>query len=102
MTTADPPAGGSPVQTGYAPVNGLSMYYEIHGDGRPLVLLHGAYITAGMFGELLPGLAATRQVIAPSGLDLSAPRRMPAPGCDCAGLRLGLLCMCVVREKLWQ
>ena len=28
--------------------------------------------------------------------------RMPAPGCDGAGLRPGLLCMCVVREKLWQ
>jgi pimeloyl-ACP methyl ester carboxylesterase len=64
MAPADPPAGTSPVQTGYAPVNGLSMYYEIHGDGRPLVLLHGAYMTAGMFGGVLPGLAATRQVIA--------------------------------------
>jgi hypothetical protein len=40
------------------------MYYEIHGDGRPLVLLHGAYMTTGMFGGVLPGLAATRQVIA--------------------------------------
>jgi hypothetical protein len=50
------------------------MYYEIHGDGRPLVLLHGAYITTGMFGGVLPGLAATRHVIAPSGLDLSAPK----------------------------
>jgi hypothetical protein len=32
MATADPQAGGSPVQTGYAPVNGLSMYYEIYGE----------------------------------------------------------------------
>ena len=33
--------------TGYAPVNGLKMYYEIHGSGRgePLVLLHGSYMT---------------------------------------------------------
>ena len=61
---ADPHAGGSPVQTGYAPVNGLSMYYEIHGEGRPLVLLHGAYMTIDMFGAVLPGLAATRRVIA--------------------------------------
>src|SRR3712207_6656523 len=51
-------------QTGYAPVNGLQMYYEIHGAGRPLVLLHGAYMTIGDFGTLLPALAATRRVIA--------------------------------------
>lgn len=49
----------------YAPVNGLSMYYEIHGTGRPLVLLHGALTTIeGSFGRMLPSLAATRQVIA--------------------------------------
>ena len=32
--------------TGYAPVNGLNMYYEVHGDGEPVVLLHGR-VTAG-------------------------------------------------------
>lgn len=53
------------VQTGYAPVNGLQMYYEIHGSGQPLVLLHGAFSAIGTsFGALLPGLAQTRQVIA--------------------------------------
>src|SRR4051794_23875482 len=51
-------------RVGYAPVNGLSMYYEIHGSGEPLVLLHGAYMTIDMMGALLPGLAATRQVVA--------------------------------------
>ena len=51
-------------QTGYAPVNGLEMYYEIHGTGRPLVLLHGAYMTIDTFGEVLPLLAEGRQVIA--------------------------------------
>ena len=30
--------------TGYAPVNGLKMYYEIHGSGEPVVLLHGAFM----------------------------------------------------------
>jgi pimeloyl-ACP methyl ester carboxylesterase len=40
------------------------MYYEVHGDGRPLVLLHGAYMTIDLMGALLTGLAATRQVIA--------------------------------------
>jgi pimeloyl-ACP methyl ester carboxylesterase len=52
-------------ETGYAPVNGLSMYYEVHGDGPPLILLHGAYMTAEMMGPLATGLAATRQVIVP-------------------------------------
>ena len=50
--------------TGYAPVNGLEMYYETHGQGRPTVLLHGAYMTIDMMGPLLHGLAETRQVIA--------------------------------------
>jgi pimeloyl-ACP methyl ester carboxylesterase len=52
------------LRTGYAPVNGLSMYYEVHGDGPPLVLLHGAYMTIDTMGPLLPGLAESRQVIA--------------------------------------
>jgi pimeloyl-ACP methyl ester carboxylesterase len=49
----------------YAEVNGLSMYYEIHGEGRPLVLLHGAYMTADTVGPILPGLAESRRVIVP-------------------------------------
>ena len=51
-------------RTGYAPVNGLNMYYEIHGTGRPLVVLHGAYMTIELMGELVPQLARSRQVIA--------------------------------------
>ncbi len=55
----------STAQTGYVPVHGLNMYYEIHGTGQPLVLLHGAFSAIGTsFGQLLPGLARTRQVIA--------------------------------------
>lgn len=51
--------------TGYAPVNGLAMYYEIHGSGEPLVLLHGGFMTItsnweGWIGEL----SKTRKVIA--------------------------------------
>jgi pimeloyl-ACP methyl ester carboxylesterase len=52
--------------TGYAPVNGLEMYYEIHGSGgdRPLVLLHGNLSTIGVdFGGIIPSLARQRQVI---------------------------------------
>src|SRR5436190_2583199 len=52
-------------QKGYAPVNGLKMYYEIHGTGKPLLLLHGAFNTIDMaFGMLIPELSKTRQVIA--------------------------------------
>jgi pimeloyl-ACP methyl ester carboxylesterase len=52
------------VQTGYAPVNGLRMYYEIHGAGSPLVVLHGAYMTIELLGDLTGALAHRRQVIA--------------------------------------
>jgi pimeloyl-ACP methyl ester carboxylesterase len=40
------------------------MYYEIHGSGQPLVVLHGAFMTIEFMGQLIPGLAASRQVIA--------------------------------------
>src|ERR671916_9416 len=48
----------------YAEVIGLNMYYEIHGTGQPLVVLHGAYMTIETMGEIVPSLAETRQVIA--------------------------------------
>ena len=56
-------------QSGYAPVNGLKMYYEIYGsDTRgslPLILLHGGGSTIETsFGKVLPALAKNRQVIA--------------------------------------
>jgi pimeloyl-ACP methyl ester carboxylesterase len=57
------------IARGYAPVNGLEMYYEIWGEGEPLVLLHGGLGTAGMFGPLLPLLAAQQRVVA---IDLQA------------------------------
>ena len=51
--------------SGYAPVNGLKMYYEIHGDGKPLVLLHGSYMTIDLnFAQLIPELAKKHKVIA--------------------------------------
>jgi pimeloyl-ACP methyl ester carboxylesterase len=57
---AQAPEGGN-----YASVNGLDMYYEIHGAGQPLVLLHGAFSAIGTsFGNVLPELAKTRRVIA--------------------------------------
>lgn len=52
-------------KTGYAQVNGLKMYYEVHGTGKPLVLLHGAFNTINTaFGQLIPELSKTRQIIA--------------------------------------
>jgi pimeloyl-ACP methyl ester carboxylesterase len=51
-------------KTGYAEINGLKYYYEISGAGEPLLLLHGGLGSIGMFGPVLPTLAATRQVIA--------------------------------------
>jgi pimeloyl-ACP methyl ester carboxylesterase len=54
-----------PSNSGYAPVNGTNIYYEIYGEGRPLVLLHGAFYTIDMnWGELIPELSKTRKVIA--------------------------------------
>ena len=62
-STATPRADTTP-RAGYAPVNGLRMYYELHGRGEPLVLLHGAFGAIDLWGPVLAGLAATRQVIA--------------------------------------
>src|SRR5262249_45953758 len=60
-------------RSGYAPVNGLRMSHELHGEGPPLVLLHGAFSAIGTsFGEVLPGLAPTRHVI---GLEQQAQGR---------------------------
>ena len=65
MTDQTTHASSAP-QSGYAPVNGLQMYYELNGSGRtPLLLLHGGLFDIDLqFGELLPSLAATRRVIA--------------------------------------
>ncbi|MGY1829310.1 alpha/beta fold hydrolase [Geodermatophilus sp. SYSU D01180] len=57
-------------RTGYAPVNGLEMYFEVHGPAGepaagPVLLLHGAYMSAGDLGPLVSALAATREVVVP-------------------------------------
>jgi pimeloyl-ACP methyl ester carboxylesterase len=55
----DHPAGA------FADINGLRLYYEVHGRGRPVVLLHGGVLTIDfMFGAMLPTLAAAHKVIA--------------------------------------
>ena len=47
----------------YAEVNGLNLYYESHGTGRPLILLHGGLGSGEMFGPILPALTERHQVI---------------------------------------
>jgi pimeloyl-ACP methyl ester carboxylesterase len=49
----------------YANVNGINLYYETHGQGRPLVLLHGGLGSGEMFGPVLSTLAEHHQVITP-------------------------------------
>src|SRR6478735_4920886 len=54
-----------PSNSGYAPVNGIKVYYEVYGEGKPIVLLHGAYYTIEMnWAQLIPELAKNRKVIA--------------------------------------
>jgi pimeloyl-ACP methyl ester carboxylesterase len=80
------------VKTGYAPVNGLRLYYEIHGAGEPLVLLHGGLGSVEMLGDLLPALSKTRRVIAPDlqahgrTADIDRPISYEALGDDIAAL----------------
>ena len=57
-TTSDAPAAGQ-----YADLNGLHLYYEVHGTGRPLILLHGGLGAGEMFAPVLPLFAANHQVI---------------------------------------
>src|SRR2546421_5593386 len=66
----------------YASVNGLNLYYEIHGTGEPLILLHGGVGAIQMFGEVLPSLAQNRRVVA---VDFEGPG-----GTDAIGRPLGL------------
>src|SRR2546428_6207047 len=49
----------------YANVNGINLYYETHGAGRPMILLHGGLGSNEMFGPVLPQLSEHHQVIAP-------------------------------------
>jgi len=54
-----------PADSGYVPVNGIKVYYEVYGEGKPIVLLHGAFMTIETnWGQLIPELSKTRKVIA--------------------------------------
>ena len=85
---------GSPsaLKTGYAPVNGLKLYYEIHGAGQPLVLLHGGVGATEMFSPIMPSLSSSRQVITVDlqahgrTADIDRPLRCEAMADDIAAL----------------
>src|SRR6201985_3376688 len=54
-----------PSASGYAPVNGIKVYYEVYGEGKPIVLLHGAFYSIALnWSQLIPELSKTRKVIA--------------------------------------
>lgn len=59
----------TPTKSGYAPVNGVEVYYAVYGQGDPLVLLHGGFGMIEMFGPILGKLAESHTVI---GVDLQA------------------------------
>jgi pimeloyl-ACP methyl ester carboxylesterase len=63
-----------PAEHGYVEANGLRYYYELHGAGEPLLLLHGGLGSVDMFGPVLPKLAEGRRVI---GVDLHGHGRTP-------------------------
>jgi pimeloyl-ACP methyl ester carboxylesterase len=82
-----------PTSSGYAPVNGLNIYYETYGEGAPLVLLHGSFMTIGTnWGQLIPALSKTHQVIAVEmqghghTADTDRPYSYPTLADDVAGL----------------
>ncbi|GIF63062.1 alpha/beta hydrolase [Asanoa ishikariensis] len=83
---------------GYADVNGINLYYERYGAGRPLVLLHGGLGSGEMFGPVLPLLAATHEVITVDlqghgrTADVDRPLSLDAMAADVAALidHLGL------------
>jgi pimeloyl-ACP methyl ester carboxylesterase len=64
LTVAGTMALATPNQSGRLAVNGVDYYYEIHGHGEPLLLLHGGLGSIDMFGPVLPALAKSRKVIA--------------------------------------
>lgn len=63
-----------PAASGHVEINGVDYHYQIHGEGEPLLLLHGGLGTLDMFAPILPTLTAARQVV---GIDLHGHGRTP-------------------------
>ncbi|MFC3198058.1 alpha/beta fold hydrolase [Parapedobacter deserti] len=65
LASAQQDAPLEPKEKGYAKLTGIDMYYEIYGEGDPVLLLHGSFWPiAFTWGELIPALAKNRKVIA--------------------------------------
>lgn len=64
LTASFPAQSQDKPKKGYASVNGIKLYYEISGTGKPLLVLHGGLMSMDMFTPFLPALTAGRQVIA--------------------------------------
>lgn len=65
VNSSDAQQTGTLKSSGLAPVNGIKMYYEVHGEGKPIVLLHGAYMTIPLnWSEMMPQLVKNHKVIA--------------------------------------
>ena len=74
-----------PAHSGYETVNGLEMYFQVHGeDGPPLILLHGGLMTIETLGPLLPALAETRTVYAIELEGHGRTRDLETGPCRCA------------------
>jgi pimeloyl-ACP methyl ester carboxylesterase len=76
----------------YAAVNGINLYYETHGSGHPMILLHGGLASSEMFGPIMPILADHHQVIAVDmqghgrTADIDRPLELALVADDIAGL----------------
>jgi pimeloyl-ACP methyl ester carboxylesterase len=98
MTTATDWSAETKGTGQYADVNGINLYYETYGSGRPLILLHGGLGAGEMFGPILPALTEKHQVIAVDlqghghTADIDRPLSLELMGDDIAALirHLGL------------
>ncbi len=63
MTIPDAPAMPKPVESGYAPVNGIEMYYAVYGEGDPILLIHGGLGHADLWANQVIELSRTHKVI---------------------------------------
>jgi pimeloyl-ACP methyl ester carboxylesterase len=93
--TPETAATSTPVRNGYVPVNGVNYYYEVHGEGEPLLLLHGGLGSIDMFGPAIPILAQNRQVI---GVDLHGHGRTALGGRKISLIDMGDDMAALVRE----
>ena len=79
------PKTGSPLGSGFAPVNGLELYYEIHGSGEPLILLHGAFGAVDLWGRFCPPWPRPTRSSPSSSRVMATPPTLPVPSASSNG-----------------